>query len=168
MDLCFLNRDWEITLTVENQQDRRIQKTLVALREAFFELVLTYSYDEIKVSDIITRADVGRSTFYQHYKSKDDILASSMSVLLDDLASSIKPEDNQQALTGLLEHFWQNRKFAPKIFASTARRVVVKALVERIEKNLKLRCKKELVNPGVPLNLVAHQIAETQLVIVID
>lgn len=158
----------EVQLASESQADRRIQKTLLALREAFFELVLTYSYDEIKVSDIIEKANVGRSTFYQHYKSKDDILANSMGTLLDDLARSIEPEDNKQALLGLLEHFWENRKFAPKVFSGTARRVVVQALAERIESKLKLRCKKESVNPQVPANLVAHQLAETQLVITID
>ncbi len=155
-------------MTEEFQLDRRIQKTRSALREAFFELVLTYSYDEIKVADIIEKANVGRSTFYQHYKSKDDILANSMGVLLDNLARSIEPEDNYVALLGLMEHFWENRKFAPRIFSGTARRVVVQALVERIDIKLKQRCKKVRVSPRVPVNIVAHQIAETQLVAVID
>ena len=155
-------------MTVMVQPDRRVQKTLLALRETFFEMVLTYSYDEIKVSDIIEKANVGRSTFYKHYKSKDDILANSMSVLLEDLARSVEHEANQNALIGLMEHFWENRRFAPRIFAGTARRVVVEALTERIERRLKLRFKAQTIHPPIPTNLVAHQIAEAQLVICID
>ena len=155
-------------MTEDSQKDKRIQKTLMALREAFFELVLTYSYDEITVSDIIQKAQVGRSTFYQYYKSKDELLACSMSKLLDDLACSVDRDDNVASLIWLMEHFWENRKFAPRVFSGTSRKVVVRALEERIEIKLKSRCKKELVKPDVPVKLLAHQIAEAQLIITID
>lgn len=163
-----LAEKWRTALTADLQTDKRIQKTLLALREAFFELVLTYSYDEITVSDIIEKANVGRSTFYQHYKSKDEILAISMNKLLDDLALSADPADNQQVLFELLEHFWENRKFAPKIFAGTARRVVVQALADRVELKLKQRAKSELAGPTIPFNIAAHQVAEAQLIVCID
>ena len=152
----------------QTKTDKRIQKTLLALREAFFELVLTYSYDEIKVSDIIEKANVGRSTFYQHYKSKDDILVSSMSVLLDDLANCIESEESRGELIGLMEHFWENRKFAPRIFSGTARRVVAQALTEKVEFKLDTLCKSKSIKPAIPIILSAHQLAETQLVIIID
>lgn len=155
-------------MSEEVQADRRIQKTLLALREAFFELVLSQSYDEIKVSDIIKKANVGRSTFYQHYKSKDDILAVSMHKPLSVLASTIQPEDCEEELLWLMEHFWQNRKFAPRIFAGNARRQVVKALAKMFETGLKKQCKSQSVNPVIPINLAAHQLAEAQLVIIID
>jgi AcrR family transcriptional regulator len=155
-------------LTEESQADKRIQKTLAALRDAFFDLVLSYSYDEIKVSDIIEKAKVGRSTFYQHYKNKDEILARSMSMLFDKLAQSVAAEDNTQDLLWLLDHFWQNRKFAPRVFAGTARRVVIRALAQRLEEAIQQRCKQESVKPFVPSNLVAHQLAEFQMVIIVD
>lgn len=148
--------------------DKRIQKTQSALRDAFFELVLTYSYDEIKVSDIIEKANVGRSTFYQHYKSKDDMLASSMHVLLTTLADSVKPESSQDDVLALLQHFWENRKFAPRIFGSTARRVIISALADKIESVVKIENKKRKVIPDIPSNLIAHQIAESQMIIIID
>ena len=155
-------------MTAETHVDKRIQKTLLALRESFFELVLTFSYDEIKVSNIIEKANVGRSTFYLHFKSKDDILATSMSKLLDDLALCINPKDNQLIMIELMEHFWQNRQFAPKIFSGTARRAVIKALEERIQSKLKQQLKENMRTTQVPLNIVAHQIAEAQLLPCID
>lgn len=155
-------------MTSEANIDKRIQKTLLALRESFFDLVLTYSYDEIKVSHIIEKANVGRSTFYQHYRSKDDILVVSMSKLLDDLAMSVTPQDNLTVITQLMDHFWENRQFAPKIFSGNARRVVVQALAERIQCQLKQQLKASMQQTPVPLNIAAHQIAEAQLVPCID
>ncbi|MEM0912773.1 MAG: TetR/AcrR family transcriptional regulator [Pseudomonadota bacterium] len=153
-------------MTEVAQADRRIQKTLNALREAFFELVLSHSYDEIKVSDIIEKADVGRSTFYQHYKSKDELLAVSLHYPLTVLVQSA--DINEDELIKLMAHFWENRRFAPRIFAGNARRQVVIALTNLHVSSLEKHCKQQGINPKIPTSMAAHQLAEAQLVVVID
>jgi AcrR family transcriptional regulator len=52
-------------------EDRRIQRTRGALREALIELILEQGYETITVQAIIDRANVGRSTFYAHYLDKE-------------------------------------------------------------------------------------------------
>ncbi|MEU7763799.1 helix-turn-helix domain-containing protein [Nocardia sp. NPDC049190] len=54
--------------------DRRVRRTRNVLHRALIELVLERGYDRVTVRDILTRADVGRSTFYTHYRDKDDLL----------------------------------------------------------------------------------------------
>lgn len=54
--------------------DRRTSRTKKALRDALIELILEKHYDAITVQDIIDRADVGRSTFYLHFRDKEDLL----------------------------------------------------------------------------------------------
>ncbi|MGI5220452.1 TetR/AcrR family transcriptional regulator [Nocardia sp. CA-290969] len=54
--------------------DRRVRRTREALHRALIELMMERAYDRITVSDVIARADVGRSTFYAHYRDKDDLL----------------------------------------------------------------------------------------------
>ena len=54
--------------------DRRKVKTIASLRTALIDLVLEKHYDEITVQDIIDRANVGRSTFYSHFRDKEDLL----------------------------------------------------------------------------------------------
>jgi AcrR family transcriptional regulator len=54
--------------------DRRVRRTRDLLRSAFLSLVLEKGYDRITVQDILDRADVGRSTFYAHYRDKEDLL----------------------------------------------------------------------------------------------
>jgi AcrR family transcriptional regulator len=57
-------------------KDRRIQKTHLALRDAISELVEEKPYDQISVKDIVERANIARSSFYAHYRDKDDLLLS--------------------------------------------------------------------------------------------
>src|SRR4051812_2411808 len=57
-----------------SMQDRRIARTREALIGAFNHLVLNRRQRHIRVADIVAEANVGRSTFYEHYSSADDIL----------------------------------------------------------------------------------------------
>ncbi len=65
--------------------DRRIQRTEQALREAMMSLIVEKGYGAISVQDILDRANMGRSTFYAHYRDKRDLLISGFKSILDDL-----------------------------------------------------------------------------------
>ncbi len=60
----------------KNEGDRRVQRTRHLLQEAFVELILEKGYANVTIQDILDRANVGRSTFYVHYRDKEDLLAS--------------------------------------------------------------------------------------------
>jgi len=63
---------------VKRNSDRRAQRTRQALLSAFVELVLARGYETLTTGEISRRANVGRSTFYLHYASKEELLKESI------------------------------------------------------------------------------------------
>lgn len=56
--------------------DRRVQRTRESLQQALVALVGERRYETITIQDIADRANLGRTTFYLHYTSKDDLFMS--------------------------------------------------------------------------------------------
>jgi AcrR family transcriptional regulator len=68
----------------KNNPDRRIQRTRQALRQALMDLIKEKGYDSISVEEITQRANLGRATFYLHYKDKEDLLIDEFSELANE------------------------------------------------------------------------------------
>jgi AcrR family transcriptional regulator len=56
--------------------DRRVQRTRLLLQEALVALILEKGYETVTVQDLIDRANVGRSTFYTHFRDKEELFLS--------------------------------------------------------------------------------------------
>lgn len=65
----------------ESSEDRRIQRTRHTLKVAFMELLRERGWEQIRVQDICDRANVGRSTFYNHYVDKEGLLVGGLADL---------------------------------------------------------------------------------------
>ena len=65
------------------REDRRVRRTREALAAALVELMPRKRFDRITVQDLLDRADVGRSTFYSHWRSKEDLLLTHFEAMLE-------------------------------------------------------------------------------------
>jgi AcrR family transcriptional regulator len=72
-----------------NRTDRRTNRTRRQLREALTALILEKGYDGVKVEDITNRADLGRTTFYLHYKDKEELLLEAIDTVAEELKEQI-------------------------------------------------------------------------------
>ena len=91
--------------------DRRQQKTRDAVFDALTALLGKKRYEEITVQEIIEEAGIGRSTFYAHFETKDEMLRAMCTDLFNHVFTESRPEafrqdrDRlQQKLTGILHH----------------------------------------------------------------
>ena len=54
--------------------DSRKERSRAAIRAAFLGLLAEKDYAKITVDAVLTRADVGRATFYAQFKGKDGLV----------------------------------------------------------------------------------------------
>lgn len=64
--------------TAKRAIDRRVARTRAMLQHALISMILKKGYEAITIDDICDAANVGRSTFYAHYTSKDDLKRSGL------------------------------------------------------------------------------------------
>jgi len=73
-------------------EDRRVRRTRERLHQALIDLVLEKGYHQLTVQDLADRADVGRSTFYSHYATKEDLLVGLLDRLVEDIEGDLDTE----------------------------------------------------------------------------
>ena len=69
--------------------DRRVCRTRNALGDALILLMQQMPFDAITVQHVLDRAGVSRSTFYAHYRDKDDLFLSDVEDFLEFMAFSL-------------------------------------------------------------------------------
>src|SRR5687768_14125094 len=89
--------------------DHRIIRTRESLLAAFAYLMQQRSYGEIRVADIADQANVVRSTFYKHFRSKEEVLLGSIEGPFTVLAGCAVGACTPRQLRLVLQHFWDRR-----------------------------------------------------------
>ncbi len=95
--------------------DRRILKSKKALRDALSELIQEKGYDAVSVEEITQRANVGRATFYLHYKDKEELLLEEVNEMAKDRVQALSeiPISVWEARDNLVESFADNQPMMP-------------------------------------------------------
>ena len=96
--------------------DRRVRRTRKLLHDAFLAAVLEKGYEKTTIQDILDRADVGRSTFYVHFRDKEALLTASFDGMRDQLEHELagidatSPIDVTLPAALLYEHAYRNQR----------------------------------------------------------
>lgn len=102
--------------------DRRIRRTRNALGDALVALIQEKPFDTITVQDVLDRAEVGRSTFYTHYRDKEDLLISDADEFFAAISTHLsmhKDKSDRVALVReLFAHVTEMRQFLTALNAS--------------------------------------------------
>jgi AcrR family transcriptional regulator len=147
----------------QKKTDRRSQRTQQLLNSALVELMLEKSFDMITVQDILDRANIGRSTFYGHYTSKDDLLRSSLAHMMHSL-SQHSAGDGAELLSSLalLQHMKEFQRLYKAFVWGRGIEMIVQEfhmqLSQMIEQKLVILTQGH-VQPTVPLPVLADFVA---------
>ena len=87
---------------------RQVQRTKHLLEEACIALILEKGYEAVTIQDILDRANVGRSTFYSHYRDKEDLLMSRFKALQQAVEEHARLLLEQESLEKLDPHVITN------------------------------------------------------------
>jgi AcrR family transcriptional regulator len=102
--------------------DRRARRTRDALGDALVELMQERPFKSITVQDVLDRADVGRSTFYTHYRDKDDLFLSDVEDFWEMMSSMLErngEKSNRVApVRELFAHIAEAKVFRDALVAS--------------------------------------------------
>jgi AcrR family transcriptional regulator len=161
-----------IMASEKHAKDRRVQKTQALLHEALGSLIREKPYDEIVVKEILDRANVGRSTFYMHYRDKDELLASGIYDILQGFQAADLPmpaKKHERVIRFSLpvfEHIHRHRRAGAKGIGARARtilharlqQVLAELIADDVAKALRGRHK---TAGNIPSELLVQYVAST-------
>lgn len=148
---------------MSDKQDRRSQRTRHFLSEALVELIRERDYNKITVSDIIERANVGRSTFYAHYRNKDDLLVGELDRVIDVLSQGIHHESSDDGWffpsLGLFRHVGEEYELYKALVWSSGMDLMIKHMQKSLSKRIEQGLQENGRKFDVPLSILANFVA---------
>lgn len=154
--------------------DRRQKKTRDAIFAAFGDLLSQKGYGKITVQEIIDAANVGRSTFYAHFETKDDLLREMCTELFDHVFSdsliienthdfSWANGDADAMITHMLYHLRDNRDLIAPLLTSESGDIFLRFFKQYLNDLITQHLLKGMVrkNALVPDDFLVHHISGT-------
>ena len=156
------------------KMDRRVQRTRKLLRDALMSLIMEDGYDAISIQDITEKANLGRATFYLHFKDKDELLLDVMEQFIDDFMEQV-PQiseaqwrlDDTKALVRLFdfasEHYDLYRILIIGSGGITAANQLRRSVAENIARFIQQEIDELGAKPIVPTDFIANHFAGSLL-----
>jgi AcrR family transcriptional regulator len=158
--------------------DRRIARTKQLLRDALMDLIVERGYDGITVQDITDHANVARTTFYLHYKDKDELLFEGMRDIYDQLFDSIfedptRPRGADAILTSMTDatdyvHVAEYSDFYTVMLGEKGSASFIMRVWQYLAESLHKRMIEEIIadtktKPHMPIEALAYYLAGAQI-----
>ena len=104
----------------QRQPDARIRRTRERLGRALLELMENKPVQEVTVQEVLDRASVGRSTFYLHYRDKNDLLLSQLEWFLETMSTLLSVRQKQSPRVVPVEEMFAHLAGARKLYRRLA------------------------------------------------
>lgn len=108
----------------------------IAILAAFRDIILEGGYENCRVLDVVERSGVARSTFYEHFASRDDLLKDSLRLPFIVLAQLTQPACDVAQVACTVEHLAENRGLVASLVRDPGMETLIDVLAEVIEPGL--------------------------------
>ena len=122
------------------------------------------TFEEIKISDVCTKALVNRSTFYAHYNDKYELLVALFDELKQNLLSTLKTNENNinskeffmETLKLLINHIDEKREIYLAILINNRNGILMDILLDVADKDIKERIEndKNIIVSNIPSEII--------------
>jgi AcrR family transcriptional regulator len=109
-----------------------IASTRNRLLQAFNRLMLRELGRRPLLADVIAEAGVARSTLYDHFEGRDDLLLEALKGPMSVIADAATRPGELDRLTAILAHFHERRKEAADLLSGPLRTRIARVLAEQI------------------------------------
>ncbi len=151
---------------MQKKEDLRIRKTKANLYKALLQVLSEKTFEEIKVTDICNASMINRSTFYDHFSDKYELLAALLKDLNTELISQLKVEKEISTLKEyyieLIKHIidFQNKNInifsAFSILKKNNNSIAYDMLREAIQQEVTKKINEDYINKStVPVEIIS-------------
>lgn len=154
--------------------DRRVERTRELLQKALMELIGERDYDAITIQEIVDRANVGRTTFYLHYNSKDELFISCHEAMMIEFPiGALHPLSKEEILspeappgaTAAYKHLEAARSQLSAIFQGKDSLLMLRRIRDSNAQEIEANLRKAFADSDItmPLDVLANYLAGAQI-----
>lgn len=151
--------------------DKRVKRTQELLQAALLELIDEKGYDAVTIQDIVERAEVGRTTFYLHYRSKDDLFFSSHQKEIQHFGlgrfskAELLADEPSPGLVVMFQYAQTNRRMRALITLSKDGALIMRSARDFLAQHLEDNFREvfDEADSSVPFHLLANYLAGSMM-----
>jgi len=149
---------------MNKKDDLRVIKTRKLIYQTLLELMKEKTFEEIKVSDICSRAMINRSTFYAHYEDKYELLVDFLSNLKEEFAHELNESCKEnlsireyyiRLISLFLDHIDSKRDVYNSIMVNNRSSIMMDILLSVVNDDILKRFKENDINLRVPTEVIS-------------
>lgn len=149
---------------MNKKDDLRVIKTRKLIYQTLLELMREKTFEEIKVSDICSKAMINRSTFYAHYEDKYELLVDFLSNLKEEFAHELNENCKEnlsireyyiRLISLFLDHIDSKRDVYNSIMVNNRSSIMMDILLSVVNDDILKRFKENDINLKVPTEVIS-------------
>ncbi|MDV3427795.1 MAG: TetR family transcriptional regulator C-terminal domain-containing protein [Bacillota bacterium] len=119
-------------MNMNNQEKNNYVRTQITT--TLLDMMAEIPFDKISISDLVSRAEVGRASFYRNYTDKNDVLCQESDRLMKEWGGAFKMDGNDntsETLISFLDFLKAHKDFYSLLYRSGHDNVIREAILSQ-------------------------------------